>query len=390
MGRSLVDHRKLKKGLARGAVTFLLMMLSTGCAHIGTWANEPLYYLKQAIGQVEILAGSRSVEQTLRNPELDPLIKRRLRIIQAARTFARDELGLTVTQQYRRVTFIDEPAVVYVVSAAPRTSLDSYLWTYPVLGRLPYRGFFSLEDAEREADLKAYAGLDVSVRPVTTYSLLGVIPDPIVSPMLQSGDELSLIETVIHELAHATVFVSGAGAFNEGMATFIGREGRKRFVEKVYGRRSAIYELMRSRDADRDSYARAVAALAFELRVLFAQAKGSSERHILDQKEAVFTRHQNNFRNDIAKTMETFYYRRAKLPDNNARLAAYGIYSLRQDVFQRAYDVCNYEMKCLIRYLLHAARHKEPMMFLEGELKNDVLPEKSIGLFLTNPRANKE
>ena len=366
---------------------FVLFLCSSGCLSdrafergSGASGRDAKYLMKQAVGQMELLLGSRSVAQTLENPSLDPNIKRRLRIIQAARVFARDDLGLNVTQQYRRVTFIDEPAVVYVVSAAPRTSLKSFEWRYPILGALPYRGYFSLEDAEREAEEKVRQGLDVAVRPVTTYSLLGIVPDPVLSPMLQSGDELSLIETVIHELAHATVFASGAGAFNEGMATFVGREGRKRFVEKYYGRESAIYELMRARDADRDSYARAVGALAFELRVLFAQAKETEESRLLEQKEAVYVRHQENFRNDIAKTMETFYYRRAKLPDNNARLAAYGIYSLRQDVFRRAFQACNFHMACLMTRLKEAGDQPEPMVFLEKKLRRETLKEKRMGV----------
>jgi predicted aminopeptidase len=366
-------------------ILLFVMSLFAGCTTVrdsngvsGGPISDIQYLSEQAIGQVEILAASRSISDVLLDDTLDPITRRRLRLILAARTFARDTLGLTVGQQYRRITFLNGPAVVYVVSAARRTSLDSFEWQYPVLGSLPYRGFFALEDAENEATLRARMGLDVSVRPVTTYSLLGYLPDPIVSPMLRSGDELYLVETVIHELAHATVFATGASSFNEGMATFIGREGRRLFIDKTYGTNSAIYRLMLARDADRDAYGRAVAALAFELRVLFAQADDLDEREIMARKDEIYLRHQRHFGEEIADTMRTFRYRSARLPENNARLAAYGLYSLRQDVFRRAYRACQLHMPCLIRMLEQAALDDAPIVSLTKTIRRETLPEKII------------
>ncbi len=371
--------------LNRALVILIVNGLLMGCTTLrdsngatGQPMSETRYLSEQALGQVEILAASRPIAEVLLDENLDSTTRRRLRLILAARTFSRDELGLNVGQQYRRITFLNGPAVVYVVSAARRTSLDSFEWQYPILGSLPYRGFFSLEDAENEASRRAEMGLDVSVRPVTTYSLLGYLPDPIVSPMLRSGDELYIVETVIHELAHATVFAKGAGSFNEGLATFIGREGRRRFVDKTYGKNSAIYRLMLARDADRDAYARAVAALAFELRVLYAQADDLEEREILARKDEIYLRHQRHFGDEIAETMHTFGYRSARLPDNNARLAAYGLYSLRQDVFRRAHRACQFHMPCLIRMLERAALDDAPVVSLTRMIRRETLPEKMI------------
>ena len=39
-------------------------------------------------------------------------------------------------------------------------------------------------------------GYDVDVRPVTTYSLLGLAPDPVLSTMLFAYDELTLVEAL--------------------------------------------------------------------------------------------------------------------------------------------------------------------------------------------------
>lgn len=342
----------------------VVALLASSCA-----SSELSWFAKQGIGQAEVLLGARSIPRVVADPETDDVVRRRLAIVLAARRFARDELGLAVGQQYRAVTFLDAPAVVYVVSAAPRTSLEPFTWDYPVLGALPYRGFFSLAEAEAEAASLARTGLDVDVRPVSTYSLLGVLPDPVVSPMLFAGDELALVETVIHELAHATVFARGQGAFNEGLATFIGRAGRERFVAERFGPDSAIAARMAARDSDRQAYAQAVGALAFDLRVLFAQAPALSEDDVLRRKDRIFLAHQTHFQEEVVPALATWAMKQARLPDNNAELSSYGIYSLKQRVYEEAYASCNEDMRCLLELLRAAARSDDPEVALAERAK---------------------
>ena len=341
-----------------------LSLNSVGCADIG-------WFARQGVGQVELLANARPVARVLEDNETDPAVKQRLQLVVAAKNFAKSTLGLNVSHQYRSVTFLDRTSVVYVVTAAPRTSLDPYLWTYPVVGALPYRGYFSLEEAEAAANaLEAEEDVYVDVRTVSTYSLLGILPDPIVSPMLFVSDEAYLVETVIHELAHATVFAAGQGAFNEGMATFIGREGLRQFVAKHYGSDSAIFARVRQVRADREVYARAVAALAFDLRVLFAQRESASAEEILARKDAIFLEHQRHYEVEVAGALETFWLRRARLPDNNAELAAYGIYSLQQQLYERAFAACQEDLRCFIQTMKNAAREDDAELWLGEHLRD--------------------
>lgn len=334
------------------------------------------WFARQGAGQVELLASAQPVATVLESDATDPEVKRRLRLVVAAKNFARQDLGLNVTHQYRAVTFLDRTSVVYVVTAAPKTSLDPYLWRYPVVGALPYRGYFSLEEAEAAAnDLEANENVDVDVRTVSTYSLLGILPDPILSPMLFVSDEAYLVETVIHELAHATVFAAGQGAFNEGMATFIGREGLRQFVAKHYGQDSAIYARVRQVRADREVYARAVAALSFDLRVLFAQRDAATEAEILARKDAIFLEHQRHYQTEVATALDTFYLRRARLPDNNAELAAYGIYTLQQELYERTFAACQKDLRCFIRTMKQAARQDDAELWLGETIRaEDVQP----------------
>lgn len=343
--------------VALGALVTLIAGAAS-CTTDGAWLAE------QGIGQAEVLLGARPVAPLLRDPRVPAKVRRRLALAVAARNFAKDELGLDVGFQYRTAVFLDAPAVVYVVAAAPRTSLEPYTWRYPVLGELPYRGFFSIDDAEDAANELAERGLDVDVRPVTTFSLLGVAPDPVLSTMLFSSDELSLVETVIHELAHATLFVPGKAAFNEGLASFIGREGRRRFVLKHWGAGSAIRTRMDSRDRDDEAYLRGVGALAFDLRVLFAQGGSVREAELLARKDRIFVEHQRHWEEEVAPTLTSLRYRRAHLPDNNAELSSFGIYTLRRRVYQEAFQSCRDDMRCLIALLRRVAREPDPELAL--------------------------
>ncbi len=341
-----------------GGAALLVMAATAGCGTDTAWLVE------QGVGQAELLAAARPVAPLLDDPRVPTVVRRRLALVVAARSFAKRELGLDVGFQYRTAVFLDAPAVVYVVSAAPPTSLEPYTWSYPLLGALPYRGYFSIGEAERAARALADQGFDVAARPVTTFSLLGVAPDPVLSTMLFNGDELTLVETVIHELAHATVFVPGHSAFNEGLATFIGREGRRQFVLKHWGEGSAIRARMDSQDRDDQAYLRGVGALAFDLRVLFAQGGSVRDAELLARKDRIFVEHQRHWEEEVAPTLTSFRYRRARLPENNAQLTAFGIYTLKQHVYQEAFAGCREDMRCLLALLRRVSTADDPELAL--------------------------
>lgn len=349
--------------MRRWGLVWAATALAVSCASCAT--TDLRWLVEQGVGQAEILWAARPIAPVLRDPSVPPAVRRRLSLAVAARDFAR-ELGLDVGFQYRSAVFLDAPAVVYVTSAAPRTSLEPYTWSYPFLGALPYRGAFDLDQAEALAAELAERGYDVDVRPVTTYSLLGLAPDPVLSTMLFAREELDVVETVLHELAHATVFAPGQGAFNEGLAMFVGDEGKRQFVRRVYGPTSAIAARMEQLDRDARAYDRAVAALAFDLRVLFTQHDSGAidEAEVLRRKDQVFLSHQRHWQQEVAPTLLSFRLRNARLPDNNAELSARGIYSLKQQLYARAYGTCAEDMGCFLRLMRAVAHEADPELAL--------------------------
>ena len=185
-----------------------------------------------AAGQIKILWRRQPLEQATRDPHLTTEERALLGLVESVRRFA-GELGLQVGDQYTSfVAWPGDRIVTTLVRTRPG-SLEAVGWWYPFLGRLPYRGYFDQMRAEREAQrLREEQGYDVCVSAVTAYSTLGWLDDPVTSPMLGRG-AANLVETLLHELVHATVFIEGDADFNEGVALFIGQEAAIRYFARA-------------------------------------------------------------------------------------------------------------------------------------------------------------
>ncbi len=201
------------------------------------------YYAHLADGQARLLWARRPVADVLEDPDAEPALRDALALVEDARLFAA-ELGLEVGDQY--TSFAEWPGdrVVTSVVATRPGEIEAAGFRFPIVGRVPYKGFFDPARAEAEAERLRAKGLDVCVVPVAAYSTLGWFSDPLTGPMLRGGDG-ELVETVIHELVHATVFVESAADFNEGVATFVGQEGAVRFFAARDGEVAAAAERQR-------------------------------------------------------------------------------------------------------------------------------------------------
>ena len=191
----------------------LLALVPTGCS-VG-------YVARAAYEEARILWRREDIEQKLAEAGLPPATKRKLELVLEVRRFAAERIGLRVGGSFRTVSVVDKGAVVQLLTAAPRDRLEPYTWWFPIVGRVPYRGFFSEHAAAAlAADLERQS-YDTYVRPAIAFSTLGWFDDPIPSPLL-NHDEVTLAQVVFHELLHNTLFLAGQTAFDESMATFTG------------------------------------------------------------------------------------------------------------------------------------------------------------------------
>ncbi len=309
---------------ARGMLAVLLPLAaclagcaSSGCATPGYLAKQGRYLLADSIG-------ARSVECLLASPATDGETRAFLERAVSIRRFAAERLGLRANRNYTRYKELGRDHLVDVVSAAGELSLEPYLWRYPFLGRLPYRGYYERADAEAEAARLRVLGYETVTRPVDAFSTLGLAGDPLYSFMRSYG-AAELAETMIHEQAHATLFVRGQPRFNEELASFVGREGALRWLAVTAGEGSAAYRDAVDGQADGDAFDAALRGLASRLEGVYSSDVPPEEKRA--RKAALLSAFVAEYEAAVRPAFRTEAWRKAALPPlNNAVLSLYGLY----------------------------------------------------------------
>ncbi|MFL5582771.1 MAG: aminopeptidase [Gemmatimonadaceae bacterium] len=197
-------------------VTFLLT--PTGC-----------YLSRAGWEEARILARRRDIGALVADTTAtDAATRQKLAVVLAARRFARDSLGLRVKESFTQFSQLDRDTLVLVLSAAYRDRLRLHTWWFPIVGSVPYKGWFDFEEAKRQARDFEQRGYDVHLRPASAFSTLGFFNDPLLSTTLDL-DSLELANTVIHEVTHNTYYAPGQAVFNESFANFVGSRGAAEF-----------------------------------------------------------------------------------------------------------------------------------------------------------------
>jgi predicted aminopeptidase len=196
-----------------------------------------IYGLRMGKGQLHIVMNARPVSEVLADRSVPDSVKTKLKLIDEIREFAFTKIGLKRSENY--TTFYDQHGqrIIYVVTACKPFALEPHQWHFPVLGDVPYKGFFNADEAKiEEAKLKSQ-GLDADIGGASGWSTLGFFKDPVLSQMLDNN-EGELAELIIHELTHGTIYVKGDAEYNENLASFVGFKGAVLFLKEKYGEHS--------------------------------------------------------------------------------------------------------------------------------------------------------
>lgn len=239
-----------------------------------------------AWGQIRLLRAREPIDVLLADPDTPAGLRERLAVVNAVRAYA-SGLGLDVDGNYTSYVPWPGDRIVTTVVATEAGSVEPAGFWFPLVGTLPYKGFFDAERAEAEAERLRGKGLDVCVVPVSAYSTLGWFEDPLTAPMLQA-DEGRLVETLLHELVHATVFVPEQVDFNEGVATFVGEEASVRFYEMQRTESDATERRLAVADARR--FDAAVLALRRRVETLYLEEPEGPDRDAQREQAEAQTR----------------------------------------------------------------------------------------------------
>jgi len=190
------------------------------CASAGCFKTR--YLAQAARGQLALRCASEPLDEVIADPKTPERVKTLLREVPAIKSFG-EARGLKATKNYRAYADLDRSATAWAVTACEPLRFEEKLWLFPIVGSVPYLGFFHEKTARDYAKTLEHEGLDVDVRGVATYSTLGWFKDPITSPMLSEGPEAlgDLVDVVLHESVHATIYLDDQTPFNESLASFV-------------------------------------------------------------------------------------------------------------------------------------------------------------------------
>jgi predicted aminopeptidase len=240
--------------MVKFALKWLLIIILVLLAAFAVWQRDLVAYgIMQGQGQFNILWNARPVDEVLADPTVPDSLKQRLHLAGEVRDWGVKNLGLRETENY--TTLYDQKGkdVLWVITASKPYSLESKEWSFPVVGTVGYKGFFDYEKMLKEEAALQAEGYETYTRPVGAWSTLGWFTDPLMSNLLfrSEGD---LINTILHELTHATIFVKDSLDFNENLATFVGHHGALAYLKSVPGDTSQVYGDYVDRYADRQVF----------------------------------------------------------------------------------------------------------------------------------------
>jgi predicted aminopeptidase len=325
----------------------------------------PRYLARAAWEEAKVLARRTPIEEIVAAGTLAPNETAKLSLVLAARDFARDGLGLPAEEAFTQFSRIDSDTLVLVLSAARRDTLALHRWWFPIVGRLPYKGFFDFAAAREEARRFEARGFDVDLRPAAAFSTLGWFNDPLLSTTLRQ-DSLSLVNTVLHELTHNRVFVKGQAEFNESFASFVGSRGSREFFAARGD--SAALERIEQRWVDEKLRANYVCGLLHALDSAYAEHPGDSLARVR-ARDVVYERAIDRLADSVAATRgdSAAQVVRQRMRLNNATLLARRVYGRELALFDSVHSALGNDLRVTIDSVATvAARSTDPFAALRA------------------------
>lgn len=310
--------------LRRLALSFLLTaaaLAGTGCLQMG-------YLAQAAYGQDDLSYRVRPIDEVLADGNVSDYTRSLLSLIGDVKAFG-ELKGIDATDNYRHYVELDRPVVVYVVSASHPLRFESKTWWFPIVGSVPYLGWFDERDAQKFAESLREDGYDVDLRGARAYSTLGWFDDPILSTMLSPRPSVvgDMVNVVIHESVHATHYVNSQSAFNESLADWVADTLTDEYLrDRLQLDRWELFTYAQSQAAG-EARQKRFHEVHEKLDALYKSRLSDDDK--LEQKHRIISQLQR----------ETRFWR----PINNATLAGARTYHGGSDAFEALYESCGRE-----------------------------------------------
>jgi predicted aminopeptidase len=320
----------------------LILCLALFAAGIAT--PKLRYLVIQATFQAELLARRVPIDRAIAGGKIPDNKLAKLEIVDNARAFGAS-IGLQSTANYETIA-LGWNHTIWNVSASRGDRFQSTRWWFPITGNVPYLGFFREGDARAEERRLKDRGLDVYVRTAGAYSTLGWFEDPILPHML-TWSEYALASTLLHELAHATLWIPGSIKFNESFANIVGEEAALQYLAQTYAEDSKELNKAKQYLEDRTRFRRVLHDVYKNLDILYSRTD-LSKAEVQNRKRAILA--TLPLRVAEAGFHRGPRYLKAARPArwNNARLMQFKTYNASSNWFRAVLHACDSQLGCFI------------------------------------------
>ncbi len=327
------------------------------------------YVLSSGYHQAELLASRRPIERVLAEGRLSAGEEQRLRMIPEIKAYGRS-IGLGATRNYETLAQ-GWDHTIWNLSACEPLSFQAQTWTFPIVGKVPYLGYFDEAPArKKEAELAAL-GLEVHLRTAGAYSTLGWFRDPVLPGMLR-WSEAQLAETVLHELAHGTLWVPGSVSFNESFANFVGETAVLRYLTDRYGPEGRPVQDLLREDRDWARFEAVLHALYEDLDTVYRDTEITVDEKA-SRKAALYGELEARALAAGLEDPQRYVNHVRRGTWNNARLMQFKAYNSNADWFETILERNRGDVGAFIddiRKITH--RQRDPFAALEAAAKGAV------------------
>lgn len=330
---------------------------------------NPFYVTRLAYEQTKVLTGREKISKIINDPGKDSETKEKLSLILKARSFGESH-GLSLKDNYTKYYDVGRSEFSWVVMAAKKDSLSPFTWWFPVVGSVPYKGFFTKESAVKTARELEESDFETFVRPTRAVSTLGWFSDPVFSTMLTMPLE-SVIETIFHESFHATVWVKGNVQFNETAAevfagvasveffTELFQSCKKENISSLCEKESTLLAQAKNSVSFQRFFSKVITETFHALESLYASHIPFEQK--MDERKLLYT-----------KTMAPFFlqFPQSSFPReiNNAAILQSYLYYVQTDDFIKLYEQAQ-TLPTFLETLKEISHSKEPFAELSKKTK---------------------
>lgn len=345
-------------------LTAALPIVGIGCQNLD-------YALGAAIGEVRLLCAAVPIEAALEaDTTLTDEHRDKLELLVRARDYAEFVVGLNVGGSFRNFVNLHGEPLSWNLSASRKDAFEPFVWQIPVVGAIPFIGYFDEDAAVAERDRLVDLSYDTYLYEVDAFSTIGLLPDPVASSLLERSKG-SLVDTVMHESLHNTIWHPEEVAFNESLASFVGRTAGVEFLVLEYGQEAELVEETLCAYEDADRLNEFLLDLTAELNGLY-ETDATSESKMAD-RDAIFEAAQIRFNEEVLPLMNqperyTFYGENLL---NNAFLLVTVRYYSSQDTFEEVFDRCDRDWSCALTLFAEAARSADPIGYLQTRMSDN-------------------